>query len=247
MRIFGLIGYPLLHSFSEKYFSEKFRKEKINDAKYFLFPLKDISDYNSLIQRYMFSGLNVTIPFKQSIMQYLDEIDGDAGLAGAVNTIVFKKNNGKILAKGYNTDVYGFEHLLNLCDFQKAVKALILGTGGAAKAVGCVLNKRKIPFSYVSRNPLIENALSYQELNNAVISEHKLIINATPLGMFPETEKFPEIPYECIEKDHICIDLIYNPEKTEFLARCEQHNALVINGMEMFIAQAEQAWKIWNK
>lgn len=247
MRIFGLIGYPLKHSFSEKYFSEKFKCEKINDAKYFLFPLNDIGDFHSLIQRFEFAGMNVTIPFKQSIIEHLDEIDGEAGIVGAVNTIKFIKKDNKLTTKGYNSDVFGFEMLLDNFSLPGNIRALILGTGGSSKAVAYVLAKKKIPFSFVSRNPVNADIISYRSLSGQMLAEHKLIINATPLGMFPEIEKFPDIPYDSVSGDHICIDLIYNPAKTTFMMKCEQRQAAVLNGMDMLVAQAEQAWDIWKK
>jgi len=246
MRLFGLIGYPLSHSFSEKYFTEKFKREKITGARYMLFPLKDINDFDLLVRRSNFSGMNVTVPFKIDIMKHLDEIDQDALVAGAVNTIRFYKNNDKLITKGYNTDIFGFEKLLEKFTLPHNTKALILGTGGGSKAAAYVLKKRNIPFSFVSRNPVDAEIFSYQSLTEEIISGHQLIINTTPLGMFPEIEKFPDIPYSYISPGHFCIDLIYNPGMTAFLMKCEHRKAAVLNGMEMLSEQAEQSWKIWN-
>jgi shikimate dehydrogenase len=246
MRLFGLIGYPLSHSFSEKYFTEKFKREKITDSRYMLFPLKEINDFHSLIKRYVFSGMNVTVPFKMDVMKYLDEIDEEAAAAGAVNTIRFYKKNDQLITKGYNTDIFGFETLLDRFTLPSNTKALILGTGGGSKAVAYVLKKRDIPFSYVSRNLVDAGIFSYQSLTEDIISVHQLIINTTPVGMFPEIDKFPDIPYSFISAGHVCIDLIYNPGMTTFLLKCGQRKAAVLNGMEMLSAQAEQSWKIWN-
>lgn len=247
MRVFGLIGYPLKHSFSEKYFTEKFRREKISDAKYFLFPISSLSEFHSLRQRYSFAGLNVTIPFKQSIISHLDELDEKAAIAGAVNTIKFLKKDNLVLTKGYNTDIDGFEALLAACPLPKDVSALILGTGGASKAVAYVLKQKNIAYHFVSRNPDNETVFSYNTLSGKDIAEHELIINTTPLGMFPDVESFPAIPYGSVSKNHLCIDLVYNPEKTVFMARCEQQQALVVNGLEMLWVQAEKSWEIWNQ
>lgn len=245
MRLFGLIGYPLSHSFSEKYFTEKFKREKISDARYMLFPMKDIQDFSSLTRRYNFSGMNVTIPFKTSIMGLLDEVDEEAAAVGAVNTIRFIKHDDKLISKGYNTDIFGFEKLLDKFTLPPNTNALILGTGGGSKAVAYVLKKRNIPYTFVSRNP-VGTAYSYQSLTEEIINGHQLIINTTPLGMFPGVDAFPDIPYSFISPGHICIDLIYNPEMTTFLMKCGHREAAVLNGKEMLIEQAERSWEIWN-
>jgi len=247
MRLFGLIGYPLGHSWSEKYFTDKFSAGGMIDAEYKLYPIKDIDEFGTLLQRYKFSGLNVTVPYKQSVIPFLDEIDDVAKAVGAVNTIKFYAVNNKIITKGYNTDIYGFECLLNKFVLLPGIKALILGTGGSSKAVAYVLNRKNIRFHFVSRSPSGKNIFSYGDLDEKVIAGHKIIINTTPCGMYPDAGKSPGIPYEFISGGHICIDLIYNPEKTLFLQRCEEHNASVINGLEMLNMQAEQSWKIWNE
>lgn len=247
MRTFGLIGFPLEHSFSRQYFSEKFLREDIKDVQYKLFPLHLVDEFPAFVQKNEISGLNVTIPYKQSIINILDEVDDEAIIIGAVNTIKFIKKNNEIITKGYNTDIYGFERLLIRNLLHENFKALILGTGGSSKAVAYVLNKKNIPFMLVSRNPSDHSIFSYQDLTEKIIGEYKLIINTTPLGMYPDTDCMPDIPYESISSKHICIDLIYNPEKTLFLKFCEQNQARTINGMEMLIAQAEKSWEIWNK
>lgn len=246
MMTYGLIGFPLEHSFSEKYFSEKFLRENIQDAQYKLFPLNDIRDFVTLIKSNETSGLNVTIPYKQSIINFIDEVDGEAIKVGAVNTIKFIKKNDKIITKGYNTDIFGFERLLFKNHLPENIKALILGTGGSSKAVAYVLKKKNILFSMVSRKPSDCNMISYKNLTSKNIEEHKLIINTTPLGMYPDIVSMPDIPYESISSGHICIDLVYNPEKSSFLKCCEQHQSLIVNGMEMLISQAEKSWEIWN-
>mgnify|MGYP001325927294 CR=1 FL=1 len=247
MRTYGLIGNPVVHSFSEKYFSDKFKREDIRNAQYSLFLLNEIEELQSLIQQVEFSGLNVTIPYKQSVIRYLDEIDEEALAVGAVNTVKFFKKNNKTITKGFNTDVFGFEKLLEKHNLPDDTQALILGTGGSSRAVAYILKKNKIPFSFVSRNPSNSISFSYKILSGNMISEHKLIINTTPLGMSPDVLSFPDIPYNFITNEHYCIDLIYNPEKTIFLQKCEHREANIINGMEMLISQAERSWEIWNQ
>lgn len=247
MRLYGLIGESLKHSYSEKFFTEKFKQEKIADARYFLFPMKNIADFQSLVQRYQFSGLNVTVPFKKSIMSYLDALDEDAVRVGAVNTIKFINEGETTITKGFNTDIVGFEALLSNFSLPAGISALILGTGGASQAVAFVLKKRNIPFHFVSRHPAHTEIFSYQSLTAGIVSEHQLIINATPAGMFPDIERFPAIPYEAVSKNHICIDLIYNPDITVFMQKCLQCQARVLNGLEMLRVQAEKSWEIWNQ
>ncbi len=247
MRTFGLIGNPVAHSFSEKYFTNKFKREDIRDAQYKLYWIKEIEKFQSLIQQFEFSGLNVTIPYKQSIIRYMDEMDEEALAVGAINTIKFYKKNHIIITKGFNTDVFAFEKLIEKQNLPNDAKALILGTGGSSKAVAHALKKKQIPYNFVSRNPADFYTYSYDRLSEEIISEHKLIINATPLGMFPDVLAFPNIPYNFISGRHYCIDLIYNPEKTIFLQKCEQKNAKIANGMEMLISQAERSWGIWNQ
>ncbi|MCB0652987.1 MAG: shikimate dehydrogenase [Saprospiraceae bacterium] len=244
-RLFGLIGYPISHSFSKKYFTEKFQKESIENCFYELFPLEHIDLLPSLIQAHNhLEGLNVTIPYKQLVMPFLDEIAPSAREVGAVNTIRIK--NGKL--HGYNTDIYGFEHsllkLLNSGPVQPK-KALVLGTGGAASAVIYVLNKLKIGYKTVSRTADKGN-LVYQDLNAKIMQAYKLIINTTPLGMSPNINNLPLIPYTSIGTEHFLFDLVYNPEETAFLKTGKFAGAATSNGMEMLFLQAEKAWEIWN-
>lgn len=247
-RQFTLIGYPLSHSFSEKYFTEKFKQEKILNHKYFLSPLESIEAFPNLIATTPnLAGLNVTIPYKEKVIPYLDEVSEEAKAIGAVNTI--KIENGKL--KGYNTDVYGFEKsLLNF--LQKENKkitvenALVLGTGGAAKAVVFILKKIGIDPILVSRRPK-SGDLTYSDLDTEIFKECRLIVNTTPLGMLPNLDSFPDLPYYRLNKNYFLYDLVYNPEKTVFLKRGESQGAVILNGLEMLHLQAEKAWEIWNQ
>lgn len=242
MRLFGLIGYPLTHSFSKKYFTEKFEKLGIADCRYENFPISNIQDIKSILSTNpALKGLNVTIPYKESVIGYLDEMTDVVKEIRACNCIrIF---NGKL--KGFNTDTIGFEKTL-LTKLQPShTNALILGTGGAAKAVEFVLQKLKIKFKYVSRKPSVNN-FSYEQVTPEIISKHTLIINTTPLGMYPNTVQAPPIPYEELTVNHLLYDLVYNPEKTLFLEKAEQKGAIIMNGYEMLLLQAEESWNIWN-
>lgn len=246
MRLFGLIGYPLTHSFSQKYFTEKFQHQHISDIEYHNFSIERIQTVNSVLATENLCGLNVTIPYKEAIIPFLNVLDSSASAVGAVNTIIFR--DGKKI--GYNTDVYGFENsLLNFLakaqSSQSEIKTIILGTGGSSKAVAYVLKKNGIQFQFVSRVHK-ENTLSYADLKPETILEHKLIINTTPVGMFPQIQNAPDIPYSFITSQHLLYDLIYNPEETEFLKRGKQQGAQIKNGLEMLQLQAEKSWEIWN-
>ena len=242
MRTFGLIGFPLTHSFSQKYFTDKFQQEHIADAEYLNFLIEKIEDIQQIFENKNLCGFNVTIPYKETIIPFLDELDLSASGVGAVNTVVFIKGN-KI---GYNTDVYGFENSLKPLLNENHNKALILGTGGSSKAVAYVLKKLGIDFQFVSRSKK-EYALTYADLKHQTILEHKLIINTTPLGMFPEIAAAPDIPYSFVTSEHLLFDLIYNPVETEFLKRGKQQAAQTKNGLEMLQLQAEKSWLIWNE
>jgi shikimate dehydrogenase len=249
VKTYGLIGYPLSHSFSKKYFTEKFEKENIKGCKYELFPLENMEAFTELLQQQPdIVGLNVTIPYKNRILPFLDALDESAAAVGAVNTI--KIENGRRI--GFNTDTIGFKHSLQpIVDAKYGTgtnalpKALVLGTGGAAQAVLFVLKSMNIAAQTVSRKRGT-NTISYEDLTPAVMSAHKLIINTTPLGMSPQTETFPEIPYDLLTQAHFLYDLVYNPEKTTFLKKGEQQGAGIKNGLEMLYLQAEAAWEIWN-
>ncbi len=239
--MYGLIGKKLAHSFSAKYFDEKFKKENIN-ADYRLFEIEDINRLPELLQKHStLKGLNVTIPYKEKVIPLLDEVQKDAQEINAVNCI--KIENGKLI--GYNTDYIGFIESIKLFPAIKDYKALILGTGGAAKAIVYALEILGIEWSLVSSSQKT-NSYQYEELNKQIIDTHCLIVNTTPLGMFPNLEEYPKIPYQYLSKNHILYDLIYNPEITRFMQFGKENNATVINGYAMLVAQAEESWKIWN-
>jgi shikimate dehydrogenase len=247
MHQLGLIGFPLSHSFSQKYFSQKFKDLGLNDWRYDLFPIQNLAQFPALIEENPdLLGLNVTIPYKIEILNYLGEIDAGAEKVGAVNTIKISiSTNNKKHLKGYNTDIYGFEMSLKPLLQKHHTNALILGTGGASKAVKYVLDKLEIETKFVSRKPQ-KNQVSYIALDEKMLQENLLIINTTPLGMFPETETAPEIPYQYLTKNHLVYDLVYNPEETLFLKKAKENGAHIKNGLEMLHLQAEKAWKIWN-
>lgn len=242
MKQFGLIGYPLSHSFSKGYFSEKFQKESILNCQYDIFPLEKIEDFTDLCAQYKnLKGLNVTIPYKEKIIPFLDELNDEAQEIGAVNTIKF--TNGKMT--GYNTDCYGFEMSLKPLLKAHHTSALILGTGGASKAVEYVLKKLGISFQYVSRTKS-STSISYNDVNSFIIQHSTLIINSTPIGMYPNVEDAQHLPYNFITNNHLLYDLIYNPEETQFLKEGKSRGAQTKNGLEMLYLQAERSWEIWN-
>ena len=244
--MFGLIGKKLGHSFSAFFFNDKFKREGIDES-YHLFPLKHIEDLPDLLAGHSdLKGLNVTIPYKQEVIRFLDSISDEAQKIGAVNVIKIENDNkGKKLC-GFNTDYIGFEESLKPLLHQGVKKALILGTGGASKSVAYVLSKLNIEGKFVSRHPSDEE-LSYMDLDEKIIRENLLIVNTTPLGMYPNIEGCPDIPYKGITPEHICYDLIYNPGETLFMKKCKEQGATVKNGMEMLEFQAKAAWHIWNE
>lgn len=243
--LYGLIGFPLGHSWSASYFNEKFRNEGQSHKRYMLFPLADIEDFPVLIQdQPSLAGLNVTIPYKEKIIPYLDELDPVAIEIGAVNTIIISRKNGSVHTKGFNTDADGF--YLTLKDEISECKALILGTGGAAKAVAYALTKLEIPYTFVSRKTTGSGFCSYDELNIEIIKCNKLIINTSPLGMYPDITTFPPIPFHALDQDHFLYDLVYNPEETMFLKKGKAMHARTMNGKSMLINQAELAYEIFQ-
>ncbi|MDR1678672.1 MAG: shikimate dehydrogenase [Prevotellaceae bacterium] len=243
-KLFGIIGYPLTSSFSRNHFNEKFEKENI-DARYDLCPIENIDLFPKLIADNEFSGMNVTIPYKQAVIKYLGSLDETAREIGAVNVIQFRRQHGEQTTKGYNTDAIGFEK--SLLPLLKAhhTRALVLGTGGASKAVSYILRKNNIPYTLVSRTKA-EGQYSYKELTQEIIEANTLIINTTPLGMYPP-ESCPDIPYQYISSEHLLYDLVYNPAKTVFLAKGEERGASIKNGLDMLYGQAQAAWEIWNE
>ena len=236
MRHYGIIGFPLLHSFSAKYFSEKFAREQI-DAEYSLYPIPE--NETERIREYVdtLDGLNVTMPYKQTVIAYLDRLDDTAQAVGAVN-VVYKR-------VGYNTDCMGFMESIQPLLRQNDKYALVLGTGGASKAVCYGLRKLGIVPTLVSRMPK-EGMLSYKDLTVEVMAAHTIIVNCTPLGMLPDIDSCPPIPYETITAQHLLFDCVYNPEETLFLQKGKAQGATIKNGMEMVVGQAKAAWKIWN-
>lgn len=242
--VFGLIGFPLSHSFSKKYFTEKFEKESMPNHRYELFPIPQADEFPELVQSQPnLKGINVTIPHKETVIPFLDEMDEEAAAIGAVNVIQF--NGGKL--KGYNSDVYGFELSLRkfLGDSPKSIKALVLGTGGASKAIVFVLKKIGIEYQMVSRRAK-NDWLTYDTLTANIVSEHQLIINCTPLGTYPNVDFCPDLPYSALSEHHYLYDLVYNPAETLFLKKGKEQGAHTINGLEMLHLQAERAWDIWN-
>lgn len=236
MRHFGIIGYPLIHSFSAKYFNEKFESEKI-DAEYSLYPTENLTGERMNELMNSLDGMNVTMPYKKDVIAYLDRLDETAEAIGAVNVI-----HDRV---GYNTDCLGFIDSIRTLLREYDKKALVLGTGGASKAVCFGLKKLGISPTLVSRTPKV-GMLGYDDLTEAVMSEYTVIVNCTPLGMAPEEDTFPPIPYEYISARHLLFDCVYNPEETLFLQKGKAQGATTRNGMEMLYGQAKAAWKIWN-
>ena len=247
MKKYGLIGFPLGHSFSRNYFNNKFADEKI-DAEYVNFEIPSIQDFRRVIEENPnIYGLNVTIPYKQQVIPYLDELDADAEEIGAVNVIKFIREAGqKLKLVGYNSDVVGFMGSIKPLLKPHHREALILGTGGASKAIVYGLRKLGISSVFVSRTKK-EGMLTYDELMPEIVQEFTVIINCTPVGMFPHTDACPALPYECLTGKHLLFDLIYNPEETLFMKKGAAQGAITKNGLEMLLLQAIGAWSIWNK
>ena len=243
MRVFGLIGYPLTHSFSGNYFEKKFTELGLSDHRYRLFPLPELTDFHQWVRSIPgLKGLNVTIPHKKSIIAYLDECRLPEGLS-ACNCIHIE--SGRLI--GYNTDVIGFTESLRPKLPPHVSQALILGQGGAAVAVQFALQSLGISFKTVVRNRITPEQLLYDDLTPELIAAHPLIINTTPLGTFPEVHECPAIPYEGIGSEHLLYDLVYNPAQTLFLQKGLERGATILNGYEMLVLQAEASWSIWNR
>lgn len=243
MRKFGLIGYPLSHSFSEKYFTEKFAREGIEDCVYELYPIGDINELPRLLQKEKLEGLNITIPYKKAVLPFLTGSSGEVKAIMACNCITIKD---KTLI-GYNTDTIGFRKTFERQLQPHHTRALILGTGGASLAVAYTLQLLNIDFLFVSRSSNQDNTILYGELNDTILKEFTIIINTTPLGTFPDVNQYPPIPYDLITGKHYLYDLVYNPAETMFLKNGRLNGACTENGAEMLVIQAEESWKIWNK
>ena len=243
-KIFGLVGRNISYSFSAGYFKKKFDKLKLDNVSYRNFDIDEIEELPYIIKNTKgLKGLNVTIPYKEEILPLLDKLSKNAKIIGAVNTITISKK-GKL--KGYNTDYYGFKKSLQPLLEKHHKKALILGTGGAAKAVAFALRKLKIEYDFVSRSGN-EEMYGYADLTKEVFNEYHIIINTSPVGTFPDVEECPELNYSLFTKKHIAYDLVYNPEETRFLRQAKENGAKTMNGYKMLVYQAERAWKIWNK
>ncbi len=247
MNKFGLIGFPLTHSFSKKYYDAKIEREQIPEVGYELYPIPDITDFPGLVEKDpQLVGVNVTIPYKIAVMRYLDQLSPEAEAIAAVNCIrIERENSGRPVLTGYNTDVYGFAESLRPLLKPHHDAALILGNGGAAKAVSFALAQLNIAHTVVSRSAG-NGQLAYEQLDAAVIGIHPLIVNTTPLGTYPDVMGCPDIPYNLLGERHLLYDLVYNPPETEFLKRGQAQGAVIKNGLEMLERQAERNWEIWN-
>ncbi len=248
MDIYGLIGKPLKHSFSGDYFLQKFEKKHI-DAEYRLWEMDETPDLHLFASEHpQLKGLNITIPYKRTIIPTLDELDALVQIIGSANVVKVNRKGGEIFLKGYNTDIIGFEKSLRpLIKGRKQLRALILGTGGSAHSVAFVLRKLGIYFYFITRRPKKLEMLGYSWITQAIMDEFQLIVNTSPVGMYPDTDHAPVIPYEMLTPGHILFDLIYNPEETLFLKKGKAQGAVVKNGLEMLKIQAEESWKIWKK
>lgn len=244
MRKFGLLGKQIAYSFSRAYFKQKFEDESILDASYENFDIDDISLFPDIVKNTpQLKGLNVTIPYKEAVIPYLDKLNKKAKKIGAVNTIKITKRNKLV---GYNTDCYGFKKSIQPYLKIHHKTALILGTGGASKAIADALKELTITYTYVSRKPTNPESITYESLTEKLIKNNLIIINCTPLGTYPDIDNCPNIPYNAITNNHILFDLIYNPEQSKFLTFGVKKNATIINGLNMLKLQAEKAWRIWN-
>ncbi len=248
MELYGLIGKTLKHSFSGDYFAKKFEVKKI-DAEYRLWEMEEIRDLHDFARQYPnLRGFNVTLPYKRNAVPFMDDLSREARLTGSVNVVRVFRQGDEVLLKGYNTDVIGFEKSLKpLIKGRRLLRALILGSGGSAHSVAYVLRKLGVYFNFVTRQPKKLEMMGYSWITPAVMEEYKLIVNTTPLGMYPVVDEAPDIPYELLTPGHILFDLTYNPEETLFLRRGREKGAVTKNGLEMLKIQAEESWKIWRK
>lgn len=244
-KIYGLIGFPLTHSYSKVYFNNKFESEGI-DAEYVNFEIPDIGDLMEVMSEYpQLQGLNVTIPYKEQVIPYMNMMDEEARIIGAVNVIKIIRNGENFKLKGYNSDVVGFRDSIRPLITPERNKALVLGTGGASKAVSRGLETLGIDVQLVSRTAR-EGVITYADLTEEVMHSHKIIVNTTPLGLYPNVDECPDIPYQYITPMHLCYDVLYNPDVTMFMKKAREHGATVKNGLEMLLLQAFESWRIWN-
>lgn len=248
MKLYGLIGYPLEHSFSPAYFSRKFQREQI-DAQYRLFPLTSISQFPGLLESHPnLSGLNVTIPYKQKILSFISQLQGAAQTIRAVNTIAFPRADELNYTLGFNTDAYGFRQAIQSKIKPHHRKALILGTGGSSRTVAYVLDQLQIQWLWVSRKPSdSKHTISYCDLTAQLLKDFLVIVNTTPLGMYPRIQDKPDLPYDAIGEHHLLFDLIYNPSVTAFMEEGRNRGADTANGYRMLCLQAERSWELWNQ
>lgn len=241
---FGLVGKNIEYSFSKLYFTDKFNQLNLKGYTYQNFDIKKIEEFPEIFKKTPhIKGLNITIPYKEEVIDFLDELDDEAKKIGAVNTIKILEDNK---LKGFNTDAYGFENSLKPFLKDHHIKALILGTGGASKAIDFVLNKLEIETLFVSRQPEKDNHILYKKLSKDIFKEYTIIINCTPLGTHPDIEKHPDIPYQYLTEKHLLYDLIYNPSQTTFLKKGKEKGCITCNGQKMLKLQAEKAWEIWK-
>jgi len=245
MRKFGLIGYPLGHSFSKKYFTEKFSSEQIPDCSYDNYPLTNIGQLSDLIKDTSIEGLNVTIPYKSAVVKFLSKTDPEAESIGAVNVIKIRRRNNETELYGFNSDITGIRDTLMPVISPGIKNALVLGTGGSSKAVCFVLKSLSVPYTLISREKK-PFCLTYSELTPDLIRNSRLIINTTPLGMYPDIKRKPDLRYELLGRKHILFDLVYNPEITAFLKMGQERGCTVLTGLGMLYSQAERSWEIWN-
>jgi len=244
---YGLIGFPLKHSFSKDYFNSKFASEKI-DAEYINFEISSIKEFKQIIQNNsLLKGINVTIPYKEQVIPYLDNLSENARLIGAVNVIKIERQKKKVKLTGFNSDIIGFKQSIEPLLQPHHTQALILGNGGAAKAIFYGLQQLGLSATYVSRSKTSDKHLIYSELTPEIIKAHTVIVNCTPVGMWPNTDECPDIPYNLLTEEHLLYDLLYNPDETLFMKKGEAQGAAVKNGLEMLLLQAFAGWNFWNK
>ncbi|MDE5785216.1 MAG: shikimate dehydrogenase [Duncaniella sp.] len=244
-KLYGLIGYPLTHSYSRVYFNNKFESEGI-DAEYINFEIPDVGDFMEVMAEYpQLQGLNVTIPYKQQVIPYMNSLDEEARIIGAVNVIKIIRKGDDFTLKGYNSDVVGFRDSIAPLINDSRRKALILGTGGASRAVAHGLSTLGVDSVFVSRTAR-DGVITYADITPEIMATHKVIVNTTPLGMYPHVDECPAIPYDLLTPEHLCYDLLYNPDVTLFMKKARSQGAVVKNGLEMLLLQAFESWRIWN-